>query len=256
MIHRPLPLLFLLLLIGIPGAACAQQGEVVLSAASSLTDVLTLLQPEAAREIGARILFNFGASGALRKQIEEGAPVDVFFSASDNDMDLLETQALIARGSRRELLSNTLVLIAGKGSRSVAGLDELRQLLSAAKLLAIGDPDSVPAGRYAVQALRTLGLYGIVEDKRVLGGSVREVLQFVQSGSAPLGVVFATDAHAPGSRVLTVYDFPAASLTTPIRYPIAVIAATKNPALAFRLAAFLEGARAREAFRSAGFIVP
>jgi molybdate transport system substrate-binding protein len=256
MIPRSLPLLFLLLSC-LPAAVHAQKAELVLSAASSLTDALTQLQPEAAREAGARIFLNFGASGALRKQIEEGAPVDVFFSASDDDMDRLEKQGLILRGSRRELLSNTLVLVGGDGSGAVTGPDELRGLLTAAKLIAIGDPDSVPAGRYAAQALVKLGLYDIVAGKRVLGGSVREVLQFVQSGSAPLGVVFATDARAAtGGAVRSIYDFPAASLDSPIRYPVAVTAATKNGENARRLAAFLEGARAREVFRAAGFIVP
>ena len=115
-----------------------------------------------------------------------------------------------------------------------------------------------PTGRYAVQALRNLGLYGIVENKRVLGGSVREVLQFVQSGSAPLGVVFSTDARllAAGGSARKLYDFPAESLGTPINYPIAVVAATKNPQAAARLAAFLQGARAREVYLKAGFIIP
>ncbi|MGA2480881.1 MAG: molybdate ABC transporter substrate-binding protein [Spirochaetia bacterium] len=253
--HR-FPLLLLLLITIIP--ASAQQQEVMISAAASLTDVLTELQPAASQEIGARVLLNFGASGALRKQIEEGAPVDVFFSAASADMDRLESKGLILRDSRRDLLSNTLVLIGDKELKNAAGLDDLRALLASAKLLAIGDPDSVPAGRYAVQALRNLGLYGIVENKRVLGGSVREVLQFVQSGSAPLGVVFSTDARllAAGGSARKLYDFPVESLGTPINYPIAVVAATKNPQAAARLAAFLQGARAREVYLRAGFIIP
>ena len=140
--HR-FPLLLLLLITIIP--ASAQQQEVTISAAASLTDVLTELQPAASQEIGARVLLNFGASGALRKQIEEGAPVDVFFSAASADMDRLESKGLILRDSRRDLLSNTLVLVGDKELKNAAGLDDLRALLASAKLLAIGDPDSVPA---------------------------------------------------------------------------------------------------------------
>jgi molybdate transport system substrate-binding protein len=256
MIRRSLRLLVLLLFAFLPSAAPAQNAEIVVSAAASLTDVLTMLQPEAAREIGARILFNFGASGSLRKQIEEGAPVDVFFSASSEDMDRLESKGLVLRGSRRDLLSNTLVLIGGEGSREAAGREELRALLEAARLVAVGDPDSVSAGRNAQQALKALDLFDIVFPKRVLGASVREVLQFVQSGSAPLGVVFATDAAAAGSRVRSIFRFPSELLKSPILYPVAVVGATKNPETAVRLVAFLEGARARDAFRSAGFILP
>jgi molybdate transport system substrate-binding protein len=253
--HSSPRLLVLLLAASLPAAAHAQNAEIVVSAASSLTDVLTVLQPDAAREVGARILFNFGASGALRKQIEEGAPVDVFFSASSDDMGRLESKGLILRGSRRDLLSNTLVLIGGEGAENIAGPGELRALLEASSLLAVGDPDSVPAGRYAQQALESLGLFAVVADKRVLGASVREVLQFVQSGSAPLGVVFATDATGPARGVRRIYDFPAGSLHGPIVYPVAVTTETKNRQTALRLVAFLEGARAREAFRGAGFIV-
>jgi molybdate transport system substrate-binding protein len=241
--------------------ASAQQPEVLVSAAASLTDVLTGLAPQAERAIGARLLFNFGASGALRRQIEEGAPVDVFFSASSEDMDKLMTEGLLAAGTRKDLLSNRMVLIGLPGAAPVraatpdAAADALKAVLAAANLVAIGNPDTVPAGRYAAQALEAYGLYGIAQSKLVLGGNVREVLQYVQSGSAPLGIVFLTDALAasPGS-VQQLFVFPEGS-TKPILYPVAVVKASKHRETATRLIQFLHDEAASSAFRQAGFIL-
>jgi len=242
--------------LGVLVTGLAQQ-QLIVSAAASLTDVLTALQPAAETFVGARILFNFGASGALRRQVEEGAPVDVFFSAAAMDMDKLETEGMIVTATRRNMLSNAMVLVGDAGIAPPVGVDGLRALLSQAQFLAIGNPDSVPAGRYAVQALTTYGLYTIVEHKLVLGGNVREVLQFVESGSAPLGIVFVTDALAvkPGSPVRQLFVFPKDALTTPILYPAAVVSATKNGQAASKMIEFLRGPISREAFRAAGFIV-
>ena len=257
------PLALAVFLLAFASTAFAQKAELLVSAASSLTDVLTSLAPEAERYLDARILFNFGASGVLRKQIEEGAPVDVFFSAASEDMDRLVDAGLVAGATRRDLFSNAIVLIgAGPAGRESAGpvssVDGLRALLLSASLLALGNPDSVPAGRYAVQALTTYGLYPIVEKKLVLGGTARAVLQYVESGSAPLGIVFLTDARAvkPGSPVRVLFIFPADALTTPILYSAAVVGATKQGDRAAKLLQFFQGARARETFRRAGFIVP
>jgi molybdate transport system substrate-binding protein len=240
---------------------CAARGaahgtELLLSAASSLTDVLSALAPAAEKAVGARILLNFGASGTLRKQIEEGAPADLFFSASSDDMDKLEGKGLILSGTRRSLLSNTLVLVGAPEGKPAAGVAELRALLSAARLLAIGNPDSVPAGRYAVEALDNLGLAPLVKGRRVLGGNVREVLQYVQSGDAPLGIVFATDALSAGARVRTLFLFGRDAVKTPVLYPVAVVRASKKPDASLRLIEFLQGSLAREVFRRAGFTFP
>ncbi|MCE5256103.1 MAG: molybdate ABC transporter substrate-binding protein, partial [Spirochaetaceae bacterium] len=169
-------------------AVGAQQTELLVSAASSLTDVLTSLKPEAEKATGAKILFNFGASGALRQQIESGAQVDVFFSAASEDVDRLEQAGLADKASRVNLLTNAIVLVGGDKQAKPTTPEELKTLLGSTSLLAIGNPDSVPAGRYAVQALKSLNLYSIVEKKLVLGGNVRQVLQYVESGSAPLGI--------------------------------------------------------------------
>jgi molybdate transport system substrate-binding protein len=242
--------------------AFAQQPEVLVSAAASLTDVLNSLAPTAEQYVGAKLVFNYGASGALRQQIEEGAPVDVFFSASSEDVERLAAKGLLVPNSRKDLLSNTIVLVGGPEASPVLAKDKgeavqaLKVLLSNANLLAVGNPDTVPAGRYAVSALKNWGLYPVVESKLVLGGNVREVLQYVRSGSAPLGIVFATDARAasPGS-IRQMFVFPDDAVGIPILYPVAVVSASKNKDKAEKFIEFLQGETARRAFRDAGFIL-
>lgn len=252
-----------LLACAIAPALPAQRPEILVSAAASLTDVLTGLAPRAEQAIGAKVLFNFGASGALRRQIQEGAPVDVFFSASSQDVDTLTAEGFLTAATRKDLLSNRMVLIRtpGNGAAPAPGAtahaeaDVLKAIVTDATLVAIGNPDTVPAGRYAVQALESYRLYDIVKSKLVLGGNVREVLQYVQSGSAPVGVVFLTDALAlPSGSVQQLFVFPESS-TRPILYPVAVVRASKHPEAAARLIQFLQGDAARSAFRQAGFIL-
>jgi len=245
----------LALLCSLAPALAAQQPQVLVSAAASLTDVLTGLAPQAEQAIGARLLFNFGASGALRRQIEEGAPVDVFFSASSLDVDKLLAAGLLVAGSRTDLLSNRVVLIGGPGAQPVDSTEALKALIAGAGLLAVGNPDTVPAGQYAMQALEAYGMSAAVKSKLVLGGNVREVLQYVQSGSAPLGIVFLTDVlSAPRGSVQQLFVFPQAA-TQPILYPVAVVSASPNKEAAERYVRFLQGDIARAAFREAGFIL-
>lgn len=236
----------------------AQQGELTLSAASSLTDALTALKPAAERYIGAEIVINFASSGTLRAQIEQGAPVDVFFSAATNHMDTLERAGLVVASTRKDLLSNGMVLIGDGSIRGPVSGDGLKAALEKARLLSIGNPDSVPAGAYAVEALRALGLYGSVEKKLVLGNNVRQVLQFVESGSSPLGIVFLTDAASVSkdSQVTKLYVFPDSLLAKPVRYPIAVVSASRNQELAAKLIAFLGSDEAMAEFEKAGFAFP
>ena len=244
-------------LIFLSSAAFSQQAQLIVSAAASLTDVLTELQPAAEAFVGAKVLFNFAGSGTLRQQIEEGAPVDVFFSAASSDMDRQQKEALIVAASRRDMLSKAMVLIGTKGSVPAVSVEELRPLSTKADLLAIGNPDSVPAGRYAVLILTTIGLYSLMEHKLVLGGTVREVLQYVESGSAPLGIVFVTDTlpAKPGSSLQKLFQFPDDAVKTPIVYPLAVVSASRNRIAAEKIVDFLSREPAREVFRKAGFIV-
>jgi len=232
--------------------------EITLSAAASLTNVLQDLRAPAEAFCGAKVLLNLGASGTLRRQIEEGAPVDVFFSAARLDMDQLQKKGLVIPETRVDLLGNSLVLVGGPEARTVTGKDELRAVLQSASVLAIGDPEAVPAGRYAKEALSTWGLWDLVASKTARAGSVREALQFVQSGSAPVGIVFKTDASsaAPAGPVKVLFSFPNEILAAPIVYPVAVVAATANRAAAEKLVQFLRGDTARQAFLAAGFTLP
>jgi molybdate transport system substrate-binding protein len=250
-------ILVLLFTFGLLIPCFAQQSQIIVSAAASLTDVLSTLKPQAESAVASEILFNFGGSGTLRKQIEEGAPVDVFFSAASEDMDTLEKKGMIETGTRVNLLSNAIVLIASTQTAPIADVGGLRELLARSELLAIGNPDAVPAGRYAVQALKTLGLYDLVAKKLVYGGNVREVLQYLESGSAPLGIVFSTDALSvkPSSPVRQIFLFPEDAIKTPILYPVAVVATSKNGEKAKKLVEFLQTVAVKDAFHKAGFIV-
>ena len=236
-------------------AAGAQ--DLTMSAASSLTDVLLQLQNQAQRFVGVQIYLNFGGSANLRRQIEQGVPADLFFPAAGEDMDKLQKEGLIAAGSRSDILRNSLVVIADPSTKAAAAAD-LRGLFASAKAVAVGNPDTVPSGRYAVEAMKKYGLYDLAKPKRALGGTVREVLQLVQGGSAPLGVTFLTDvlsAQPPGS-VVRIFQFPAETFSSPIVYPVAVTASSKNKLLAAKLIQFFRSDAARGVFVKAGFEAP
>lgn len=232
----------------------------VVSAPASMSEVLTALKPEAERHLGLPLVLNFGSSGALRSHIEHGARVDVYISAAANHMDQLERSGLLASGTRQNLLSNNLALI-GDGSRAKPGSrEELLGLLASVDRIALGDPDSVPAGRYAIEALARLGVSGLDGARLILGGSVRQVLSFVESGSAPLGMVFVSDAvsasAAATSRVEILHVFPADSFPTPVVYPVAVIAVSERQTEGMQLIRFFTSGSARRIFVAAGFGVP
>jgi len=228
-------------------AAKAPPREIIVAAASSLTDVLTSLQAEAERTTGVHILFHFAGSGIIRKQIEQGFPADVFFSAASTDMDELEKAGFLESDTKLNLLSNSIVLIGGNDQAAISSFLELSSLLASTSLVAIGNPASVPAGRYAVQALTSLGLYSMVEKKLVLGGNARQVLQYVQSGSVPLGIVFATDV------VKQLFGFSDKTLDFPVHYQVAVMVTSGYKHESERLVEFFHGDIARAAFFKAGF---
>lgn len=237
--------------LALPGAARAQQLTVF--AAASLTDALE----EAGRIWAARgnppVRFSFAASSALARQIEAGAPADVFASADEAWMDHLERRGRIAPGTRASLLSNRLVLVAPAGSR--AGAVEVRRGLELAALagdgrIAAADPDHVPAGRYAREALQALGLWDAAAPRLARADNVRVAIALVERGEVPLGIVYSTDAAAArGVRVLGA--FPADS-HAPISYPFAAVARRDGEA-ARAFLAFLASEEAAAVFRRHGF---
>jgi molybdate transport system substrate-binding protein len=238
-------------------AACAAQ-DITLAAAASLTDSLLQLQDQMQTSVGAQVFVNVGSSGTLRRQIEQGAPVDVFFAASGEDMDVLVKEGLVLSGTRKDVLRNSLVVIGDPNAKAVTGAEDLKSRIKSAKNVAIGNPDAVPAGRYAVEALKKYGAYDLAQNKLSLGGSVREVIQYVQNGFVPLGFVFLTDVLSarPAGSVVSIFRFPAETFSAPIVYPIAVTASSKSRVNAQKLVEFLRSKAARDVFSKAGFQFP
>lgn len=240
------------LLIAAAAVAPAAAGEVTVFAAASLTNALAEVAEAYEAATGDTATAALASSSVLARQIEAGAPADVFVSANEAWMDALEEKGLIDAASRVDLLQGDLVLVAhGAEAAPVAiGPDlDLAGLLHGGRL-AVGLVDSVPAGMYAKAALESLGQWETVEPMLAQSDNVRAALALVAAGEAPYGIVYATDAVAENG-VTVVGTFPADS-HPPIVYPAAVVAASDNP-LAAEYLAFLRGDAARAAFERQGF---
>lgn len=237
-------------------AACgplqqARQPLVVLAAAS-LQEAMTAEADAWARQDHPHPTLSFAASSALARQIESGAPADLFVSADEEWMDALDKAGALRPGTRHDLLANSLVLIAPAASAARVALVDpasLRAALAGGKL-AMADPDAVPAGRYGKAALQHLGAWDTLAGSVAAAENVRAALKLVETGEAPLGVVYATDAAA-SRKVRVVARFPASS-HPPIRYPVAVLAASTN-AQADSFARFLASPRGQAIFARYGF---
>lgn len=235
-------------------ARAADQRDVTVFAAASLTNALQDISKDFEAGGGAKVKFSFAASSLLARQIEAGAEADLFFSADTAWMDYLDQRKLIQTASRRDLLSNRLVLIAPKDSSIALKIKPkfaLAQALGDGKL-AVADPDTVPAGRYAKAALTSLGVWDAVAPMLVRAENVRAALAYVARGEAALGIVYDTDAKAE-TKVKVVDVFPA-DTHPPIVYPVALTArAESREAKAFL--DYIIGAKAAGVFTRYGFIV-
>jgi molybdate transport system substrate-binding protein len=235
-------------------AASPTQEPLLVFAAASLTDSLQKVSDAYTARTGAAVKLSFAASSALARQIEAGAGADVFFPADQEWMDYLEERRLIDKASRTDVLGNRLALVAPRDSVIQLKLGPnapVAAALGASGRLATGDPDSVPAGKYAKAALTTLKLWPALESRLARAENVRVALSYVARGEAPLGIVYATDAQVE-PRVRIVDLFPESS-HAPITYPVARTAAAK-PAAA-RYIDFLRSPEARAVFVEAGFRV-
>ncbi len=235
-------------------AASAQQAKLVIFAAASLKDALDEVNTAYEHEKGRESTTSYAASSTLAKQIEAGAPADVFISADLDWMDYLAKRNLIKPDTRANLLGNRLVLIApvaADGKLDIAPNFPLARALGNGRL-AIADPSGVPAGRYAKAALEALGVWPSVADRLAPAENVRATLALVSRGEAPLGIVYQTDANSDKG-VQIVGTFPD-STHPPIIYPIAVIGASTNPG-APGYVAFLKSPTARPIFEKQGFTV-
>lgn len=235
-------------------AAAAAQAEPLVFAAASLTDALTDVGAAYEKSGKPKPAFSFAASSALARQIENGAPAAIFISADEQWMDYLADRKLIALSSRLQLLGNSVVLItpvADPMTLVIAPNFPLAQALGPGKL-AMGDPDSVPVGKYGKAALENLGVWAAVEPNVVRADNVRAALAFVERSEAKAGIVYATDAAA-AKNVKIVGTFPATSHPA-VTYPMALLAEAQSTD-AKEFYAYLMSASAKEIYRRYGFTV-
>jgi molybdate transport system substrate-binding protein len=216
--------------------------EISFSAAVSLQDAL--------REIGTqfqtkhpeiKVNFNFGASGVLQKQIEQGAPVDIFASASQLEMEALDGKGLIIKSTRTNFTRNKLVIIAS----SRLTIEKLKTL----DKITIGDPRTVPAGRYAQTFLENAGVYEMVKPKLIFAENVRQVLDYVERGEVDAGFVYFSDTIKSNMNVSSIND----SLYPPIVYPIAVINGSHQPAISRQLIEYIQSNEGQAILQKYGF---
>lgn len=233
-----------------PSPATLEATELTISAAASLTDALEEIRPLfEENHPNIQLTFNFGSSGALQQQIEQGAPVDLFLSAADKNMQALIDNNQILDGYSETLLTNQLVLVSAAGSE-VDITSEADLIKPEVKVVAIGIPESVPAGNYAKEALEGLGLYNELLPKIIQAKDVRQVLQYVETGNAEAGFVYKTDAIL--SKVNIVHTVNP-ELYTPIHYPIGITQASKHKEEAKEFYDFLKSDEAQTVFKKYGF---
>jgi len=224
--------------------------ELTVSAAGSLTRVLEEIKPiYEQKNPEIKLVYNFGASGSLQQQIEQGAPVDIFFSAAAKQMDGLASKNLIIPETRRDLLTNDLVLIAPTNLATIASFEDLTK--SEVQKIAIGDPASVPAGQYAEETLKFYGILEEVKDRLVYGTNVTQVLTYVESGNVDAGMVFLTDAKT--TEKVKIVSTAAPESHSPIVYPIAIIKDSKQPEIAKEFIDFLASSEGQIVFNKYGF---
>ncbi|OKH39159.1 molybdate ABC transporter substrate-binding protein [[Phormidium ambiguum] IAM M-71] len=234
-----------------PAPINAESTTLLIAAAASLQDALKEIDPifEKANQ-AITVNYNFAASGTLQQQIEQGAPIDIFISAATKQMDVLQSKNLIVTDTRRNLLTNSLVLVVP--SNSTLGLKSFRELTNPnVKKISMGEPRSVPAGQYAEEVFKNMGILERLRSKLVYGNSVRNVLGTVESGNANAGILYTTDARI-SSRVKQVATAPS-NLHSPIIYPMAVIAASRHQQAAGTYAQFLASPQAQAIFKKYGF---
>ncbi|SEM51142.1 molybdate transport system substrate-binding protein [Luteibacter sp. UNCMF331Sha3.1] len=240
--------LFLLVASGSAGAA-----DLVVSAAASLTDAFRAVGAAyEAKHPETHVVLNFAASDVLLRQIASGAPADVFASADQTAMDKAAAAKAIDPATRQDFALNRLVLIVPRGNPAkVSGIGDLAG--PGVKRVAYGDPASVPAGRYTRAALEQQNLWPAVAAKGVLAQNVRQALDYVARGEVEAGFVFATDATVAHDRVVVAAVVPT---PTPIRYPIAVVASSKQPKDAAAFEAFVQSPEGRRILAGFGFQAP
>lgn len=234
-------------------SGCSQKAlsrELTISAAASLTDCMADIQEAFKGQYpDIALKFNFGSSGALGQQIEQGAPVDVFFSAGIAQVQALIESGLVEEENTKEVLRNKLVLITGKDNGKSLSFKTLGE--TDLENLAVGDFGSVPVGQYTEEVFKALGLIDQLKDNLVYAKDVREVLFWVETGNAEAGIVYETDAKV--SQKVTICDNADESWHEPIIYPVALIKGSPRLEEAKLFTAFLTSKEAQDIFRAYGF---
>ncbi|MFW6296402.1 MAG: molybdate ABC transporter substrate-binding protein [Halothece sp.] len=228
--------------------------QLTVSAAASLKEAMEEIKKLYQEEYPDRdIIYNFGSSGSLQRQIEQGAPVDVFISAAVDKMDTLEEQGLILTGSRRDLLKNQMVLVTSASNQTELKLSDFKDLTTeGVTKVALGEPESVPAGKYAQQVLTSFKIAEQVNSKAVYGKDVRQILNYVATGNVDAGIIYYTDAQV--SDDLKIVATAPETTHSPVIYPIAVIQDSDAPEAASELVEFLETPAAQAVFEEYGFV--
>jgi molybdate transport system substrate-binding protein len=242
-------LLFLLLLL-LTGTALADPPALRVSAAASLADTLKEINAAFTAETGSKVELNLGASSTLARQIEEGAPADVFISADTAKMDGLDKKGLVRAETREDQLSNSLVVVVPADSQ--LAISSLADLARVGRLVT-GDPKAVPVGVYAKSYLEKEGLWTALEPKIVAAENVRAALAAVESGNIEAGIVYKTDAGI-SAKVKVAFEFPARE-DLKITYPMAVLKESTRPELAGKYLEFLDTPASHSTFAKFGFIV-
>lgn len=228
--------------------------ELTISAAASLTDALKEIQTNyETNNKQIKLNFNFGASGALQQQIEQGAPADLFFSAATKNMKTLVDKQLIDTAQQKNLLINELVaVVPADGKAAIQKAEDLTN--DAIKHVAVGEPATVPAGSYAKEALTYVKLWDALQAKIVLGKDVRQVLTYVESGNAEAGFVYKTDALTSKTAKVAFSVDP--KTYTPIEYPAGIVKATKHNKETADFYTYLQSKAAQDVFVKYGFSIP
>jgi molybdate transport system substrate-binding protein len=234
-----------------PAFAKPKQTEIIVAAAASLTNAMNdCIAAYTAKNPGIKITPTYGSSGSLQKQIEQGAPVDLFFSAAQTQMDALDKEGLLISGSRKNILENSVVLIVPAATASaVKTFNDLS--LETVKKIALGEPSSVPVGQYSEQILSSLGILDSVKAKAVYAKDVRQVLTYVEQGEVDAGIVYATDA-AISTKISIVAKAPAGSCK-PVVYPAAVVKGSSHSAETQSFLVWLSSDTAGTLFAKYGF---
>ncbi|QGQ46177.1 molybdate ABC transporter substrate-binding protein [Metabacillus sediminilitoris] len=226
-----------------------ERTEITVSAAASLTDVLNDIKSSFEKEYPTiHITFNFGSSGTLQQQILQGAPIDIFFSAAEDMFDTLQEKGLIDNANMIDLVGNQIVLVTPKNSeKEIISFNDLKDNVR----IAIGSPETVPAGKYAKETLGKIGVWSDVENNIVYAKDVRQVLTYVETGNVDAGIVYQSDALK--SSKVNVQVKAAEDTHTPIIYPLGIIKESKNPKEALIFYNYMQSEKALTILEENGF---